>query len=204
MARHPVKVVQDDGVVLAALIEPDTPLTFPAHPFGRHPWSGASTWRGASVLQLHRALDWYSVWKVFNGQELLHWHINFDEQVRRRTDGIDVNDLQLDLLVEPDGSSRWKYVEHLAPALANGRMNAEQLSAVLQAATDVAEALQHDDRWWNAWDDWTPANGPASWRPCPTSTLPKAGSEYPRSPVDGLRCWRRSDREPTMSLSGCE
>jgi predicted RNA-binding protein associated with RNAse of E/G family len=109
------------------------------------------------VLQLHRSGDWYSVWKLMDGCELLGWHINFDEPVSRRADGFDVNDLQLDLLVAPDGTSRWKDVEDLAPALATGRMDRAQLVAVLEAAADVASALAVDDRWWSPWDEWLPA-----------------------------------------------
>ena len=61
--EHPVEVVSDDGNVLAVLVVDGAPFTFPDHPFGPHPWSGASAWQGASVLQLHRSGDWYSVWK---------------------------------------------------------------------------------------------------------------------------------------------
>ena len=72
-------------------------MRFVAHPFGPHPWSGATTWRGPSVLQLHRGGDWYSVWKLMDGAELRGWHVNFDEPVVRDASSFDVNDLQLDL-----------------------------------------------------------------------------------------------------------
>jgi predicted RNA-binding protein associated with RNAse of E/G family len=111
--------------------------------------------------------DWYSVGKLMDGAELQGWHINFDEPVVRGADRFDVNDLQLDLLIAPDRTSRWKDVEDLAPALASGRMDRAQLVAVLEAATDVAAALEREDRWWSSWDDWTPV---------PTSPLQRPGT----------------------------
>lgn len=155
--EQPVKVIADDGDVLVVLIEHGDPMHFVEHPFGPHPWSGATVWRGPSVLQLHRVGDWYSVWKLMDGAELLGWHINFDEPFVRRGHSFDVNDLQLDLLSAPDGTSRWKDVEVLAPALTSGRMDRAQLDAVLEAATDVAAAVERGDRWWSSWDGWTPA-----------------------------------------------
>ena len=123
-------------------------MRFVAHPFGPHPWSGATTWRGPSVLQLHRAGDWYSVWKLMDGAELRGWRVNYDEPVVRDANSFDVNDLQLDLLIAPDGTLRWKDVEDLAPALASGRMDRAQLDAVLEAAANVADALERGNRWW--------------------------------------------------------
>ena len=74
----------------------------------------------------------------------------------RREDGVDIDDLQLDIVIDPDGSWRWKDVEDLAPALASGRMAGDELRPVLEAASVVADLLDRDERWWARWDDWTP------------------------------------------------
>ena len=50
-------------------------------------------------------------------------------------------------------------VQDLAPSLASGRITQEELLPVLAAATEVADLLDRDDRWWTPWDDWTPAGG---------------------------------------------
>lgn len=154
--EHPVTVVSDDGDVLAVLLEDGCPFTFPDHPFGRHPWAHVTEWHGPTVLMLHRAGDWYSVWKFFDGDVFRHWYVNFDEPVVRRADGIDTDDHQLDLIVDPDGTTRWKDVEDLAPALTSGRMDAEQVRSVLEAAAEVTDRLARGDRWWAPWDDWMP------------------------------------------------
>ena len=82
--------------------------------------------------------------------------MNFETPVLRRDDGVDVNDLQLDVVIELDGSWRWKDVEDLGPSLASGRITSDELGAVLHEATVVADLLERDDRWWAPWDGWTP------------------------------------------------
>jgi len=49
-----------------------------------------------------------------------------------------------------------KDVEDLVPALASGRIDADQVRTVLEAATEVTERLDRDDRWWAPWDGWAP------------------------------------------------
>ena len=80
-----------------------------------------------------------------------------ETQDQRRTAAIEAYDV-LDGrgVVEPDGATRWKDVEDLAPALASGRIDLDQLRAVLEAAAEVAERLERDDRWWAPWDAWVP------------------------------------------------
>lgn len=148
------RVVGDDGAVLATLEADGTPMAFPAHPVP-HPWGHLDAWSGTSVLKLRRTGDWYSVWKFFGADgAFLSWYVNFETPVVRTADGVDVNDLQLDIVIAPDGEWRWKDVEHLAPTLASGRITRDELLATLAAAAEVADLLERDDRWWAAWDDW--------------------------------------------------
>lgn len=157
--EHPVVVESDDGPggVLATRLSPSSAFTFPAHPRGPHPWSAREAWADATVLMLRRSADWYSVWKFFDLQGRFEcWYVNFERPVVRTEDGIETDDLELDLVVLPDGQRRWKDVEHLARRLDQGRMDLEDLATVLRAAGDVSEALDRDDRWWARWDGWTP------------------------------------------------
>ena len=160
-AHWPEQVVSDDGPdgVLATFQPSGTPLSFPTHPTP-HPWGHLDAWQGTSVLKLRRTGDWYAVWRFFDGDGAhLSWFVNFETPYVRQVDGIDVNDLQLDIVVPAGGEWRWKDVQDLAPSLAAGRITQEELLAVLAAATDVAGLLERDDRWWAAWDEWTPADG---------------------------------------------
>lgn len=96
------------------------------------------------------------MWKLFAGADFLFWYVNFEEPYRRCADGIEINDLQLDLVIQPDGSWRWKDVEDLAPALDAERISLTEVRSVLTEAAVVADLLERDERWWSPWDGWAP------------------------------------------------
>jgi hypothetical protein len=148
----------DDGVL--ATVQPSgTALSFPPHPVP-HPWGHLDAWQGTTVLKLRRVGDWYAVWKFFDAEgRFLQWYVNFETPYVRADDGIEVNDLQLDIVIPPEEPWRWKDVQDLAPALASGRITQDELLAVLAAGAHVAELLDRGDRWWAPWDDWSPADG---------------------------------------------
>jgi hypothetical protein len=153
--EFPEEVVSDDGVVLASVQVDGSPMTFFDHPV-LHPWRHVDAWTGPTVLKLRRAGDWYSVWKFFDGDVFRHWYVNFETPVVRCPDRVEVNDLQLDLVVTPDGEASWKDVHHLAPCLDSGRITLDEVTHVLAAAADVTDLLDRDDRWWSPWDCWSP------------------------------------------------
>ncbi len=165
--EHPVRVDSDstsdapDAGVLAVVLEDGSPFTFddlqPAHP-----WSAHDAWRGPTVLQLRRPGDWYSVWKFFGsaaeGHPFQCWYLNIERPVLRTAGGhgIETDDLELDLVVEPDGSRHWKDVDQLAGRVAEGRFDIATLLQVLATAAELTDLLDRDDRWWAEWDDWAP------------------------------------------------
>lgn len=150
-------VVSDDGTTLASVQADGTAMSFPPHDYP-HPWGHLSAWTGTTVLKLRRDGEWYSVWKFFDADAaFLHWYVNFEAPVVRSADAVEVNDLQLDIVVPPEGPWRWKDVQDLAPSLASGRITRDEVLAVLAAAAEVADLLDRDDRWWAPWDDWTPS-----------------------------------------------
>lgn len=157
--EFPETVVADDDV-LATLQRDGSPLTFPEHPGGPHPWSHQTHWRDTTVLKLRRPDEWYSVWRFFDADGgFLSWYVNFERPYGRRADGIDIDDLELDLVVRPDGRREWKDVEALDARLREGRFSVEDLRRVLAAAPEVTDLLDRDDRWWAPWDDWAPPVG---------------------------------------------
>ncbi|CAN5126355.1 hypothetical protein BH09ACT12_BH09ACT12_23460 [soil metagenome] len=161
----PVRVDSDDGDapggVLAVVLEDGAPFTFDdLEPV--HPWAAHDAWRGPTVLQLRRPGDWYSVWKFFGpaseGHPFRFWYLNIERPVVRTPDGrgIDTDDLELDLVVDPDGTRHWKDVEYLTARLAEARFDVPTLLRVLDTAATLTDLLDRDDRWWAAWDDWAP------------------------------------------------
>ena len=158
--HFPETVVSDDGPVLATVQQDGSPLTFVDHPGGPHPWSHQTHWQGTTVLKLRRVGEWYAVWKFFDpAGRFVHWYVNFERPYERREDGIDIDDLELDLVVDPEGRRAWKDVEALSARLAEQRFGVDDLRHVLDAAAEVTDLLDRGDRWWAAWDDWTPSSG---------------------------------------------
>lgn len=152
------QVLADDEVLVTVQHE-GTALSFPAHPTP-HPWGHLDAWQGTTVLKLRRAGEWYSVWKFFDAEgAFVSWYVNFETPYARTAAGVEVNDLQLDIVIAPDGSWRWKDVQDLSPSLASGRITQEELLSVLAAAAQVAELLDRDERWWAPWDEWSPTGG---------------------------------------------
>ena len=102
----PGTAVADDGTTLATMVTDGAPLTHhPEHPSA--PTRGRATTRGRpTVLSWRRAGDWYAVEMFFDGATFRHWYVNFEQPDERTADGIVLDDLQLDLVVEPDGTRR--------------------------------------------------------------------------------------------------
>jgi len=65
-------------------------------------------WQHTSVLLLHPPGAAHSVWWCFSGGIFSHWYVNLEALLARRTDGIDIVDHHLDIVVEPDRTWRWK------------------------------------------------------------------------------------------------
>jgi hypothetical protein len=157
--RHPVRVVHDDADLLAVWTAEGTPLTFPPHPFGPHPWSGQDRWRDTGVLQLHRPADAYSVWAFFEGVRRRGWYINFQEPFRRQADGFSTCDHGLDIVLADEGW-QFKDVDDVAGQVASGRLTPTEADAVWVQAQRVAAALDRGERWWlRDWEPWVPDGG---------------------------------------------
>ena len=153
--EQPVSVVADDGVTLAVLLSPGSPMTYPPHPTP-HPWRANSHWQSTHVLQLYRADDWYSVWHFFEAGRSRGWYVNFEMPVVRHPDSFDTGDYGLDIVLDDDGSWSWKDVDDLDVMLESGRVTQEEADGVRRAAERVATDLDAGRHWWSDWSGWTP------------------------------------------------
>ena len=158
----PMRVVADTGDLLALHVAKGTPLHFPAHPFGPHPWSANDRWRDTDVLQLHRPGDGYAVWGIFRDGVRSGWYVNFQRALTRHPSGVDTLDHGVDIEVGADGRWAWKDREHVAEQVASGRLTAAEAAGVWQEADRVAALLDVDPagRWWSAWSSWRPPDRP--------------------------------------------
>ena len=161
----PVIVVQDAPGLLATYIGDGAPLRFPPGdwptPDGRHPWHEHTSWENHGVLMLQRPGEAYAVWVFWSGpnRDFACWYINLQEPFRRTPLGYDTQDLELDIVVPPDGSWRLKDDEVLEQRVREGRFTRDQVAAVRAEAAHVTDDLDAGRRWWS--DEW------ARWRPDP-------------------------------------
>ena len=154
--EQPVEVLADDGTLLAVLLSPGSPMTYPPHPTP-HPWRANDRWQKTHVLQLYRPDDWYSVWHFFEAGRSLGWYVNFEMPIVRLEDSFDTGDYGLDIVLDDDGSWTWKDVDDLDEMLRSGRVTPEEADGVRRAAAVVADDLDRGVHWWSAWSSWTPS-----------------------------------------------
>jgi hypothetical protein len=154
----PMRVVADTGDVLALHVAEGTPLEFPPHPFGPHPWSFTDRWRDTDVLQLHRPGDGYAVWGFFRGGRRDGWYVNFERPLVRHPAGVDTLDHGVDIVVAADGGWTWKDREDVAEQVATGRLTAAEAAAVWRETERAVLELDAGPAswWWSAWSAWRP------------------------------------------------
>jgi Protein of unknown function (DUF402) len=165
-------VVQDAPDLLALYMPEGSPLRFAPDFFGApHPWSYTDRWRGHGVLQLQRPGEMHSVWVFWEGEDraFAGWYINLQEPFRRTPLGVDTQDLELDIVLPPDGSWRYKDDEQMERWVKRGRWTPAEMAAIRGEANRIGRQLESGRRWWQ--DEWM------SWEPdpqWPQPTLPAA------------------------------
>src|SRR4051812_8138071 len=148
----PVVVVRDEPDLLATYISSGAPFTFPPGP-ELHPWSARERWHGHGVLMLQRPGDAYAVWVFWHGEEreFAGWYLNLQEPFRRTSHGYDTQDLELDLLVHPDGRVEVKDDDLLDLRVQEGRFTRDQAAAVRAEGDRIQLELAAGRRWWDPW-----------------------------------------------------
>jgi Protein of unknown function (DUF402) len=155
----PLTVVQDTPGLLVTYLAEGTPFTFPPSP-RVHPWAGRGAWQGHGMLGLHRPDDAYSVRVFWEGPErrFACWYVNFQEPLRRDAGGYDTQDLELDIVVFPDGRWELKDDELLDVRVDEGRFTQDQARATRADARRFVAELEARGPWWDAaWAGWRPA-----------------------------------------------
>jgi hypothetical protein len=160
-------VVADDDDLLVLYMPGGGPLSAALDFFGApHPWSGKDRWEGHGVLQLQRPGEMHAVWVFWHGpeRELGAWYVNIQEPFRRSPIGFDTQDLELDLVISPDGRWRWKDDELLDAWVERGRWTKTEVREIRAEGARVVAELEAGRRWWS--DEW------AIWEPDPSWQVP--------------------------------
>ena len=166
-------VVEDTPSLLALYMPEGSPLAFADDFFGApHPWSTRSRWEGHGVLQLQQPGEMDAVWVFWHGpeREFRGWYVNLQEPFRRTRLGFDTQDLELDLIVELDGSWHYKDQEKLAGWIERGRWTVGEVAAIRREGERLAGEFEAGRRWWS--DDW------AEWQPDPAWRAPSMPADW--------------------------
>ena len=163
----PVFVVEDTEEQLVSYTAPGARFRFPEGrwptPDGRHPWSDREAWTGHGCLMMQRPDDHFAVWHFWDGddREFVCWYLNLQTAPVRTADGYDTQDLELDIVVFPDGSYVLKDDEVLDDRVAEGRYSAALVAWIRAYGDQLTGRLDSEGPWWDrSWSQWTP---PSHW-----------------------------------------
>ena len=113
----------------------------------------AVVWGHHHVLSLTRRGDAHALWLMWREDwEFRCWYVQLQAPVVETSTGLETMDHALDVLVEPDGSWRWKDEDDFEEAQRLGVFTAEEAAAVRAEGERVIAARP----WPTGWEDWRP------------------------------------------------
>lgn len=154
----PQRLVSDERGLLATYLAPGTPgMWMGREPDGRYleRWARGDEphpriWADHHVLWLTRegdahslALFWDEAWSF------VAWYVNLQAPLVRTPLGYDSMDQALDIVVDPEGTWRWKDEDDFAEAREFGAAEAEAIRA-------EGERVIAARPWPTGWEDWRP------------------------------------------------
>ncbi len=157
----PHTVVADDGDQVVLYLEPGArgvqmgrdPDGLYVERWARGDAPHSHTWHTRRALKLIRRgeahsleVHWDEAWN-FEG-----WYVNLQAPLVEHERGFDTTDWALDIIVEPDGTWRWKDEDDFAEAQALGVFTPEEAAAVRAEGERVIAARP----WPTGWEDWRP------------------------------------------------
>jgi hypothetical protein len=157
----PHRVVADDGELFVLYLAPGTDgVWMGRNPDGSYlePWVRGDppqphVWRENHLLSLTRHGDAHSLWLFWDeAWEFRCWYVQLQAPMIETSEGLETTDHALDVLVEPDGTWRWKDEDDFAEAQARGVFTPEEAAAVRAEGERVIAARP----WPTGWEDWRP------------------------------------------------
>ncbi|MGC5019959.1 DUF402 domain-containing protein [Micromonospora sp. DT47] len=85
----------------------------------RDPKLTVLTWQTYDILVLMPPQAAYSVWWFFRDGAFTGWYVNLETPCHRQPNGVDTNDLILDIVVTPDRQWEWKDVDEFDGRIGN-------------------------------------------------------------------------------------
>lgn len=180
----PVSIVKDTAHEIAFAILPGAACMFEhTYPLGKKngkrrwdftekDWQLAEfSWHTNRVLAIIEPERFYSIMHFWNDKtnQFLGYYVNFQQPFTRSHCGIDSLDLDLDLIVEPDLTSKWKDEDDYQAAIDHGLISKEWTECIESAKTEIFEKLKKRSYPFNGeWLNWKPDQHsnhrlPANW-----------------------------------------
>ncbi|MFE9399870.1 DUF402 domain-containing protein [Streptomyces flavidovirens] len=123
-------------------------------------------WQETQLLLWKAPDTWFSINAFYTAAGLRNWYVNFEHPTRRTETGFDTLDLTVDLVIDPDLSTRtWKDEDEYAHVRRLGIVTDTEHQAVELARAQVLAMLEEragpfaDIDQWAAWR-WNPAWSP--------------------------------------------
>jgi protein associated with RNAse G/E len=117
-------------------------------------------WKTNRFLLLFWPEKFYSIYLIWNQQsdELVCYYVNFQIPYQRSITGFDFFDLELDIVINPNFTWRWKDMEDYQDGIHAGCIRPEWVHGVELAQNEVFAMLEKRAYPFNgAWLDWKPS-----------------------------------------------
>ena len=157
----PHRVVADDGNRFVLYIAPGTEGVWMGRdPDGRYldRWMSDEpphrhVWRWHHILSLARRGAAHSLWHFWDEEwNFVCWYVQLHTPMTEVDGGFEMTDQALDILVDPDGTWRWKDEDDFAETQALGVWTPEEAAAIRAEGERVIAARP----WPSGWEDWRP------------------------------------------------
>jgi len=113
-------------------------------------------WQQHHVLSLTQRGEAHSLWLLWSEDWRFRcWYVQLQDPVVETPDGVETMDHALDVLVEPDGTWRWKDEDDFAEAIALGVFTEDEAVSVRSEGERVIAAHP----WPTGWENWRPWKG---------------------------------------------
>jgi hypothetical protein len=182
---QPTIVINDSPDELILTLLPETECVAEARypegkKHGKHWWEFIDNdwtlkkyrWRTNRLLIILVPEAFYSTMLFWDdtSNQFLCYYINFQVPFRRRQWGIDTLDLDLDIVIDPDFSFKWKDEEDYQKAIEHGLITPEWVQGIENAKPEIFEKLEKrlypfDGSWlgWKPDPNWEPPKLPENW-----------------------------------------
>jgi uncharacterized protein len=157
----PHRVISDDGETFALHLAPGAEGVWMGRdPDGRYleRWVRGDPphpliWTRHHILALTRRGDAHSLWHFWDDEwNFVCWYVQLQEPVIETPNGLETMDHALDVIVDPDGTWRWKDEDDFSEAIALGVFTEDQVAAIRAEGERVIAAKP----WPTGWEDWRP------------------------------------------------